>query len=325
MRNSLKPIIAPGFLGISIPIALGLFLWIVGHFFYLYSFPDEIPWLISLFPISTLVGELICFSVTLIIGFILTHLIEQFSIIRTRTLLPAFFFVFLMSTNPALHLAQSGLIGALILLLAVGQFLPMYQDKKAVQCAFNVMFILSVGSFIVVELALFIPVFLIGFSIYQSFSFRTISASLIGLIAPIFVIFSGFYLWSNVQILIQYFLKGWHFQFFFPLEIRTFIYFSLLVIIFFISTLNFMVDSHQEKIRTRRTLQFFIFLFFVSAILLLFKGNNWTQIAPMASIFLVSLISHFFSLEAGRFSLIVFWILILSSLVYFIHLLFFTP
>lgn len=323
MKNSLRPIIVPGFLGITISITIGIILWVLSHIFYANEAMVESPWFFAFSSNLIIFREFLSLALTILIGFSLTSLIEKYSIIRTRTLLPTFFFILHTGVNPILHFSEEGLLGALLLVMALGQFLPMYQDKKAVRHAFNVMFILMGGSFFVTELLFFIPIFLIGFSVYQAISFRTISATLIGIVTPLIIVFSSFYLWSDIQIPIQYLIKDWNSLSFYPMDISRFIYFTVLATIFLISLVQFIIDSHKEKIRTRRTIQFFIFAFFASTLIFLLRGELWIKMAPIVSIFLVTIISHFFSLKKGKFSFIVFWILLFSSFSYFTYILFF--
>lgn len=115
---------------------------------------------------------------------------NKYAIIRVRTLLPSAFVLLLLSIDPHFVVMSPHYIAAIFFMLSVDALFASYQDEKGQRWGIDVGIYLSLASLFVTEYLLLIPLFVIGFSMMRSLSFKMFFALLLPLILVYFLVYS---------------------------------------------------------------------------------------------------------------------------------------
>lgn len=331
MKKPLAILIEPGPIGIIIPLLIGATFWLSGYFISPSSdwgTPKMTPftqWFSDLIPLHSLLSHGLGFLFTILIGLILVQLNETFSFIRTRTVLPFFFFILLMGSNVNVHEFSFGQISCLFLLIALWQLFSIYQEKSPVKQTFNIGFFLALGSFFTIELVFFLPIFWVGMMRLNSFRFRTFLSSIIGFLSP-FLLFLGIaYLQSDVVNYINLFVAQFNFELnFFNYNFIFILYLGTLTGCALFAILNLVNKSFSDKIKVSRMLGFISMSFIFSLLLFIFFSDKSSVVFTFAAIFGSILYAHYFSLHYNLFIRVLFWIQLSISLLYYLYSIFFS-
>ncbi|MEI7502511.1 MAG: hypothetical protein WCJ61_04435 [Paludibacter sp.] len=307
MKVSLKNIIVP-----SIPLAVlsvlfCFILWMsafVGE--RITSIPSQSSFLVqvmqSLFSPNTLVSYLLSFSFNLLNAYLLAQLNNKFTLIRTRTFLPILIFLLLTGTWNDTHIVNGSHVALTLFILSLFYFFEMYRNKKGAEQSFMGSLLLSIASLLINPLLFLIPVFWIGFIMFQSFSMRTLLASIFGAITPWIFYLSAYYIFQpsfNFQTLItSNLIVG--------INIATFslpklIYFPLLVIIMIINLVGMYSYAHGDVIHTRIKLNFFVFLLISILVITSIFNLQIASFLPIIALVYSILVSHSFTLKQNNF------------------------
>lgn len=331
MKKDIDILIRPGAVSISIPLMFSALLWIVSYLLMPqadWGIAQNTPfsaWLNGMIPSNTFVSHITGYLFSVFIGLFLVQFNESFSVIRTRTMLPMFFFIILMSANINAHEFSFGQLSCVFLLLALWQVCAIYQKGTPVKQTFNIGFFLAAGSFFTVELLLFIPIFWVGMIRLNSFTMRTFLASIVGFLSP-FILFLGIaYLQSDVSIYINLLIDQFRIEFSFMEYNFIFILFlSSTIIISIIAIGNSINNSFSDKIKVSRMLGFISICYLLSTLLFLFMSNKSAIMYTLSSIFAALLYAHYFSLHYNVFIRILFWVQIIMSGIFFLSSIFFS-
>jgi len=268
---------------------------------------------------NTLLSNIISAGFTLLNAFLLAQLNNRFTIIRTRTFLPILIFMLLMSTWNETHLVNGSHFALTLFIFSLFFFLNMYRDTKAVEQAFMGSFLICAGSLIITPLIYLIPVCWLGFMLVQSFSLRTLLASLFGALSPWIIYIAGvFYFQPDVDIR-QFLISQFGYEFSLPiLSIPIIIYTSALILILLISLGGMYSNFHNETIRTRTNLNFILFLLIAVSIITILHVNQFAVFLPVIAFSYSMLVSNSFTLRLNNFNGILFIVFCLLNLVFVI-------
>lgn len=324
MRISLKNIIVP-----SIPLAVLL----VGFCFALWmsaflggsfgNLPTQnssfVNYIQTILPPNTLFSNLISVGFVLLNAFLLAQINNRFTIIRTRTFLPIFIFLLLMSSWNETHFVNGSHFGLTLIIFSLYHFLNMYRDPKASEMAFMGSMFIGVASLIINPLIFLIPVFWIGFVFFQSFSIRTFLATILGILAP-WVIYLSIFYFFNQQVEFSQLLNAN-----FNLEIGNLtlalprmIYIAGIIIIMIICIFGMYSMTNNDAIRTRNNLNFLLLLFISVLILSFVFRNQLASFLPILALLYAMIVSHPFSLKTNNFYGILFIIFIIVNIAYIV-------
>jgi hypothetical protein len=236
------------------------------------------------------------------IALLLVQLNHVYTIIRSRTLLPALFYLAFASFNTQFAFDLTGSVAALCLTLCHFFLFKTYQNQESQIDALNISILLILGSLICPQLLFFFPVFWFGFYRLRCLNFRVFLASISGVIAVYLFILA----WSIYTEDWPFFLKSipdpkkWFFiqKPDFSLSEWSVIGFS--AFIYILSVFNLFLSSLSEKIRTVSILHYLYFSSFAIFFLLIFQSGNKSQWALMINVPLTLLISHFFTLSGKK-------------------------
>lgn len=330
-KQSLGILIQPGPAGIIIPLLIGAAFWLIGFFISPepeWSAPKVTPlaeWFNTFIPVHSILSHSLGFIFTILIGLLLVQFNETFSFIRTRTLLPFFFFILLMGSNINMHEFSFGQISCFFLLLALWQLFSIYQQNNPVKQTFNIGFFLALGVFFSLELIFFLPVFWLGMIRLNSFRFRTFLSSIIGFLCP-FILFLGVaYLQSDVMSYINLFINQFDFELnFFNYNFIFILYVGTLTLCALFAIINLVNKSFSDNIKVSRMLGVISLNFIFCILLFLFFSYKSTLIFTFTALFGSILYAHYFSLHYNLFLRVLFWILIAINLLFFMYSVFFS-
>jgi len=324
MKVSLKNIIVP-----SIPLAVFsvggcVVLWMSAYFGARFATPPSENTIIAetlqlfLLP-NTLLSNIISAGFTLLNAYLLAHLNNRFTIIRTRSFLPTFIFLLLMSTWNETHLVNGSHLALTLFIFSLFFFLNMYRDTKAVEQAFMGSFLLSTGSLIITHLILLIPVFWLGFIMIQSFSPRTLLASLFGALIPWTIYLSGVFYFQPDADLLQLFITKFSFVVSLPvLTLPNIIYIAALILILLISLVSMYSNFHNETIQTRTKLNYILLTLIAVSIITVFQIKQFPVFLPIIAFGYSLLVSHAFTLRQNNLYGILFYVLCLLNIAFVI-------
>ena len=324
MRISLKNLIIP-----SIPLAAFLVgscfvLWMsayVGARYSTYSTQTTslTESLQSVFLPNSLLSNLVCIAFTLFNAFLVAQINNRFTIIRTRTFLPIVIFLLLLATWNQTHVMIGSHIGLTLFIFALFYFFNMTRNRNASEEAFMGCFLISLSSLLINPLIFIIPVYWIGFMMFQSFSLRTFLASIFGALSPWILYVSILYLLQpdydfshlfNSTIVFDYSLPAF--------SIPEIVYTASMGLIMIISIFGMFSVSNGDAINTRNKLNFLLFMFISLVILSFIFRSQFISFLPIIGLIFSMLISHPLTLKQDNFNSILFIIFCLINIAFII-------
>lgn len=324
IKVSIKQFIVP-----SIPLASLLVLSFVGLWFSAYlgarltspvvQNTNILNGIEALLAPNSLLANLIGISFTLLNAFLLAQINNRFTIIRTRTFLPIFVFLMLLSSWNETHTAIGTHFALTLIMLALFYILSMSRDKKSSEQAFMGSLLLSASSLIFNPYIFIIPVCWIGFMIFQSFSLRTFLASILGTLAPWVLFISGKYVFQNELNLNQIFLIQPSIDFSFStISLPTLIYLGAFIFISIISIIGLYSLSNGDAIHTRNKLNFLVLLFISLSVLSFIFRHEFILFLPLIAVVFSLIFAHPFTLKHNNFYGIVFYVFCFLNIAYVI-------
>jgi hypothetical protein len=282
--------------------------WFVG---YLFSVGYPIPTKESDTPLwvalcSLLSGKEVVYIagglLTMVGAFLLHRANYTLALIKEKTYLPFFLYIFFISANPDFFPLNPASIGIVFIIASLYLLFLSYHDSEARKLAYNTALILSTGSLLWAHILCFFPLFWYGMYLFRTLTLRTFLASLLGL-ATVYWLLLGWSVWqddfsfftalsdkfADVQILTLS-----------SVSILNWVEIIIVGVLNFVATINIIKNSHNENQRTRQYLQFLMILGVWSfSLFFLFEqsANEFLQIACISSAILVT---HFFKLMQRR-------------------------
>jgi hypothetical protein len=254
--------------------------------------------------------------IQIIIAIFLFYLNTTFVIIRQRTLLPAFFYLLLIGTDPSFFYDIEGSFSALIIVFCLFFLFATYQKPESQACAFNISILLTTGSFVWSSLLFFFPLFWYGMYRFRSLNFRTFFAGVTGFLMIYLFIFTWSIFKNDLNIFLDSFpnldnLWDVHLFNFNPKE---WIITGFIAFLFILSGVKIFMSGVAEKVRAMTALGYlcvFALLIFIFALL----QNNWEKAwTPIFYVPVSFLISHFFTLSHKNRTIWLFFFTILFFL-----------
>ena len=324
IKVSIKQFIIP-----SIPLAVLLVLscvglWFSAYFGTRYTSPVALSTNIfngidTLITPNSLLSNLIGVSFTLLNAFLLAQINNRFTIIRTRTFLPLFVFLLLMSSWNETHIVSGSHLALTLMLLAFFYILSMSRDKRSSEQAFMGSLLISVSSLIINSYIFIIPVCWIGFMIFQSFSLRTFLASTFGTLAPWVLFVSAKYLFLNeldfqhilnIKPTIEFNISS--------VSLPVLVYSAAFIFISIVSIIGLYSLSNGDAIHTRNKLNFLVLLYISLLILAFIFRNQFILFLPLIAVVFSLLFAHPFTLKQNNFYGIIFIIFCVINIAYVI-------
>ncbi len=242
-----------------------------------------------------------------LIGFFLIQLNNMFAIIRMQASLQTSIYFMLIAACPHIHTLYAGDVAAAAFLVALFFLFDSYQRTYPMVNLFYSFMCIGLGSLVFPQLTWLAPLFWIGAYMFQSLTFKSFLASLVGWIMPFWLLFAHAYFHEDMDLIHMPFrelvnFSPWQFSFE-PWQLATLGY---LLLLFIVSSVHCLMTVYEDKIRTRNYLQFLMLLSFCIFICV---GLQPTLSVHLISLLLISiciLIRHLFALSNTRISNIFF-------------------
>lgn len=320
MHISLKNIIVP-----SIPLAvllvvLSFALWMAaflsGNFGDLPAQNSSfVVYLQTIFIPNSLYSNLASIAFTLLNAFLLAQVNNRFTIIRTRTFLPILVFILLMSSWNETHIVNGSHLCLTLIIFSLFHFLNMYRDPKASEMAFMGSMFIGVASLIINPLIFLIPVFWIGFVIFQSFSIRTFLGTILGILAPWVIYLTVFYFFNQQVEFTQILSASFNLELeSISLSLPRIIYIVSVILIMIICIFGMYSTTNNDAIRTRNNLNFLLLLIISVILLSLIFRSQLASFLPIVALLYAMIVSHPFSLKTNNFYGILFILFVVVNI-----------
>lgn len=258
-------------------------------------------------------NRLFSFILYSIIGYFLIELNNAFAIIRMRASVQTAIYFLLISVCPSLHILYAGDVAAITFLIALFFLFKSYQQSRPAGTVFQAFVFIGIGSLLLPQLMLFVPIFWIGAYSFQSLTPKSFFASLIGWSVPYWFLLGYAYLNGQMDIFYQPFIEltTFHpFQFDFQSwELATIGY---LFVLYIASSGHCLVTGYEDKIRTRSYLHFLIFLNFCIFVYIGLQPTLVLHLLPLLLIGISILTGHLFVLTNSRSSNVFFIIMLIG-------------
>lgn len=263
-------------------------------------------------------GWMIGFGVLSIISMLIQQSQYTLSLIREKSALPFFFFIFFTSCNPYQQGLAPQMIGAGCFVLSLYQLFCSYHNETDYGKAFNWGFLLAIATFIWAPILWLTPLFWYGMYHLRSFSGRSFMASLIGLLTPYWLIL-GVCVWTQNYVIfnqiatacLSFDLNGWDGDLYGTLSLVA------IIILTLIASIHILMNEFRDNERTRQYLSLtFIFAIYTLILSFIFEtqSNGFILISAVPSSILIA---HFFTVNWKRWTRILFILMVVYFLIIF--------
>ena len=258
--------------------------------------------------------------VQIIVALLFFPLNRVHNLIRERTVLPTFFYILLVGTNPSYFNNLTGSIAAAIVLICWFFLLGTYQQPHSQRQAFNASLCISLGAFYWPPLLSLFPLFWYGMYRMRSLNVKTFFANLLGLVLIGLCTFTWAYYsndWSVFTDRIQVF-QNLSFELWILSDYYADIRFLILMILIFLAEIYINTFNISEKVYTKITTGY-IFLFALLLTPCYFLMSQWK--AEWGLIFNLPaafLIAHYFSIVRRKWQSWLFFVVIFLLLLFFV-------
>jgi hypothetical protein len=227
--------------------------------------------------------------------FLTYHINSQFNIISNAYYFPSWLYLIISFNDYRLFHLSAELISSSLLLLSIFMFLMINQSSKKHSKLFWSGFLLAIASLFLPQTLLYIPLTMVGLSIFNQLNLRNTLNIIIGIVSVYFLLFSWSYLTDNLILWHQHFVFN---QVFSGLKIPEFtgMFLDFLLAFLSIASLIYLtLNSGFLKVIKRKHLSFLVGFLFLGIFAYVMDGfciyNRLFIALPMAYIFVNYLVN----------------------------------
>lgn len=223
--------------------------------------------LLSLFEGRPLAGTMFSMILVMLTGIYLVNFNTRLFFINERTFLPASLYVLLSGYIVTNQVFNPVLPASLLLLLSFDRLIVSYRKPGIAYNLFDASLLIGVAALIYTNMIWFFLLIIIGISIFRSFNLREIFIALSGLITPLVILYSVYYLGGrDILLLNRFFIDSimtdvadyyWSPEFIIVSAV------NLLILI--VSLLHLWSVFNTKKIRSRKVFSLFTWMLFITA------------------------------------------------------------
>lgn len=224
--------------------------------------------LTELFP---LVSKILALAILVGNALLMLRLNTRFLFIRVRTFMPAAIFLLITSAITPLHFLLPAYIAAFFVLLSLGNIFAAFHEQKSQFWGFNAGFALGVGALFYQNIIGFLPAIWIGLlTVKKSRGWRDVVTPILGVLTPLLLAFSWFYLTDNLiemkNVILQNIttkrtlIRG---------DLSLQIYLAFVVLLTIIGSLFMVLKNFDEKKVSSRKFFTVLFWMFINSLLIL--------------------------------------------------------
>lgn len=248
--------------------------------------------------------------------FIIIELNNSNALIRIYSRMVSAAFIFLSCAACFLFPSLPGAVFQLCIMASLYTLFKCYQDKTTTGLAFYTFMLLGLGSLAHVQAFYLAPVYwlLMAITIY-SLSWRTFSASLLGLMLPYWFYTTWVIFLNDCDFtpLASHLEQLGHYTFpgnYLALTLSQVLVFALVTILSVTGMVHYFRTSSRDNIRIRQLFYSLIILNIFSTLLLIVQPQHYDTMMRVMIITASPLIGHFISLTRTRVTNIVFFVII---------------
>ena len=226
---------------------------------------------------------------------------------------------FLMLSTAASFMFDSldGQLTTLCSLCSLTFLFKSYQDKASAPAIFTCFFCVGVASMLAIHVLIYVPVMWLSmFFFIQSLSFRTLGASILGILAPYWFIMPFMVINNRFGPFLQHISEitkmGDLFDFS-SVTLSQWLILALVVIVAAIGTLHYLASSYKDKFRTRQLYGCFITIDIFTLLYFILQPQHVETCLQVLIVNSSPLIAHFIALTRSRFTNVVFIILLVLT------------
>ena len=260
-------------------------------------------------------------ALTLFVGYMLIETDIVFQLLRVHSRMIASVWLVFAACVASFHTYQPSLIAVACMAVSYHLLFSTYQLPQSSVDTFHSYAFLSLGGIFYPPMLLFVPFYFWYQIIFmRSMSLRTLSAALIGVIAP-FWFWAVWMLvhedmapivvwWDNLgfdDFSLSSFLSMWTSEFLYS-HIDFFV-FSFLGIF---TSISYLYSSFDDKIRTRMMLYIYVFQFVVTFLIAMWQPSEVEALLPFLLLNVSVVVAHYFTFRWSWFSVLMFIVSILA-------------
>lgn len=284
-----------------------------------WALPMAILYSIAIWLLAGLVQEQwwIQFGCFLLSSILMAHLNNINVLIRIYSRMVSVSFIFLSTAAVFLFPSVKGAVIQLCFIASLLFFYNCYQDKETPGWTFYTFLFLGLGSIADIHFLYFVPIFwLMMVIIVYSISWRTVVASLVGLLTP-YWFWTAWILWQengNITSITKHLLAVTDYQMPVPLTSQQALLLGLIVLLGITGAIHFLRTSSRDKIRTRQMFYSFFIIGTAAGILMVLQTQHYDMLIRIMTIAVSPLIGHFLALTKTKITNIAFIVISVAVL-----------
>lgn len=261
-----------------------------------------------------------CFALQLLAGWLLIVLNNTFAIIRTRASFQTSVYLLLLTALcTGLYSPHAGDAAALLCVISFFFLFHSYRHPAPSGYVFGATAFLALGSLAVPQMLWLLPFYWIGAYLFQSLTWRSFFASLVGCALPYWFLL-GHAVWhGQMELFTAPFADAVRFTPVFEgLDGRRAAGLAYLFVLFIVSIGRFAARGYEDRIRTQCYLRFFIWLAFCLFAFALLQPTLGDVLLPLIAVCVSILAGHLFVLSDSRVTNVFFIVALAATFVLFV-------
>jgi hypothetical protein len=253
-------------------------------------------------------NQLISLAITAFTGYLMIESNTSFTLIRTRTLLPACIYCFLVSSLYFFHPFDWKLLVPPAFLLSLINLFRSYESNEAATSIFHSFLFISWISWVFPPILFFVPLFFFGMIPFRSFSVKSIWASLLGILTPYWFLLGYAFCTEQMEL---FKAKLHPLMVLYPIDYSAVspyegVIACIITILLLVGTVHYWNVSYMDKTRTRVFLSFMSIAGLWATLIGILQPVHIREIMQIQLIIMGFLNAHLFTLTQSRFSSITF-------------------
>jgi hypothetical protein len=249
-------------------------------------------------------------------GLVLQYISSEFRLIRVRSFFPFFLYCLFSGTFLPLLSLNGTALSSLLLVVACHRLFSSLENGMENRSVYDASVLLALASLLLTKLIWLLPAIWLVMGILQILNIRSFFASLLGILTVYWLIAGVSFLMGDYTYVLAYFKDLMGFDLFnisaiSPTEIT---YITFLAVLMIAAIISFWPRQHLDKLKTRNYLNSVLLLWLALLILWFFSSNDESYLLPLIGLSTL-VIAHFFSLVDSHFSRILFFTLLVLSVV----------
>ena len=274
-------------------------------------------------------GDLVGVLLAGLIAYVIMETNNAYQLLRVSSRMVSAMWLILLACMGTTHTFQPSLLAAFCLSVSYFLLFRTYQLPEPVVDVFHSVLLISLGSLFFPPLIYFAPFYLWYLLVFMRvLSFRTLMSALIALIAP-FWFWTGWLLWNDDLTPLWQWIHGLDLRLttqpfltvatlpetlVTPLPDPVLLSIGLLAFFVLWTLVYYLMNSYDDKIRTRMMLYIYIFQSVLTLLMMLFTSHQYplSSYLPLLMLNVSPLIAHYVTLRHTWLALIVFFLSLFS-------------